>query len=489
MRKVLVSLVQLGGMQLVIAGTAIARNKVLAYRLGADGFGEFSQIALIALSVSVLVTFGLSLSLNRNVAAAQSDEERQSLLGQANGVNLSLTALFVLVGLPLLLLDPGLLRLSGLEPTPAVLASLLLLFLFIPLDAAVKHRIAFLTAILDIAGMTAGRSVALIIGTALCLPLVWYFGLLGAAAQLTLLTGTILLFLDRRCRRVGYRPWAFVFNGRLLRYLAGFGLASLTAGFAQQSTDLLVRSTLIRSVDAAQNGIYQSALSITYQVRAIVLGSVGSYSIATLSQDSSREKVIETANGLLSVVLPIGTIALGALGLLSGPAILILYSREFLPAQGVLPFLLAADFLEVTIWVLGAPLLAMNRMGVWLSLELLFAAVRTSAALLLIPRVGVVGVALGYLVATAVHLVLNVLYYLGRFHFTLSWRNVGLFLAGCAVVGGTALAGSQVVVDLRVQAIGLAVLAGYGLLCIHLLVGVPAAWASVRRSLQRRPGP
>ena len=118
MRKVLVSLIQLGGMQLVIAGTAVARNKVLAFRLGAEGFGEFSQVALIALSISVVVTFGLSLSLNRNVAAAQGDEARQALLSQANGVNLSLTALFALVALPLLLLNPGCCASRGSSPPP-----------------------------------------------------------------------------------------------------------------------------------------------------------------------------------------------------------------------------------------------------------------------------------------------------------------------------------------------------------------------------------
>lgn len=486
MRNVLVNLIQLGGMQIVIALTAIVRNKVLAIRLGAGGYGEFSQIALVALSVSVVVAFGLSLSLNRNAAAAPDQAARQRLLSQANGVNLALTAAFLAVALPLLLLHPGVVAGVGLEPTRSVVAALVLLFVFIPLDAAVKHRVAFLTAILDIAGMTSGRSLALAIGTAVTLPLVWFFGLVGAAIQLTLLTATILLFLDRRCRRIGYRPWGVLFDGKLIRFLAGFGLASLTAGFAQQFTDLLVRSTLIRTVDAAQNGIYQSALSITYQVRAIVLGSVGSYSIATLSQDASREKVIETANRLLSVVLPIATVALSLLGLLSGPAILILYSHEFLPAQAVLPFLLAADFVQVVIWVVGAPLLAMNRVGAWLGLELLFTGVRTTAALLLIPRIGVTGVALGYTVATLVHLVMTGGYYLGVFRFSVSLRNVALFLAGGVVMGLMAFAGSRVVIDLRVQGIGLAALALYTLAAVHVIMGVPAAWRQLRASLRRK---
>ena len=488
MRAILVNLVQLGGMQIVIALTAIVRNKVLAVRLGTSGYGEFSQIALVAVSVSVLVAFGLSLSLNRNVAATPERAERQRLLSQANGVNLSLTALFVLIVIPTLLLRPAAVGLVELDPRRAVLVSLLVLLVYIPLDAAVKHRVAFLTAVLDIAGMTSGRSLALGVGTVVTLPLVWFFGLVGAAAQLTLLTATILVFLDRRCRRIGYRPWAIAFEWRLVRFLAGFGIASLAAGFAQQFSDLIVRSFLIRSIGTAENGIFQSALSITYQVRAVVLGSVGSYSIATLSQDSSRDKVIDTANRLLTAVLPIATLALGLLGLLSGPAILILYSKAFLPAQAVLPFLLSTDYLRVAIWVLGAPLLADNRVRTWLVLELVSTAVRTITAVILLERVGIVGVALGFAAAIAFHLLLTGAYYLRVFRYTVKPTNIVLFIVGGVLMMAVAVAGSRVVIDLRTQGIGLAVLLIYALVCLHLIVGMGPTWRRLTMGLRRRLG-
>jgi O-antigen/teichoic acid export membrane protein len=488
MRNVVVSLIQLGGMQIVIALTAIVRNKILAYRLGAGGYGEFSQVALIAVTVSVVVAFGLALSLNRNVAAVKDHDERQRLLSQANGVNLLLSSLFVALAAAVLLFRPSLLGAVGLTPTPTVIGSALILLAFIPLDAAVKHRIAFLTAILDISGMTSGRSLALIIGTVLCLPLVWYLGLIGAALQLTLLTGTILVFLDRRSRRIGFRPWAVAFEMKLVRYLAAFGIASLVAGFAQQLSDVLVRSALIRTMDAAQNGIYQSAMAVTYQIRAVVLGSVGSYSIATLSQDATRERVIESANRLLAVVLPISALSMALLGLLSGPAILILYSGEFLPAQRLLPYLLGADFLQVVIWVMGAPLLVMNRVGAWLTLSLIVAAARTVGALLLMAPFGIVGVALAYALSAALSLVLNAYYYFRIFRFTISRLNVGLFATGGVVTGAMAYAGSKIVLDPRIQVTGTIVLVAYALICLHVVVGLPQAWASVRQSLRRKAG-
>lgn len=480
MRQVLVSLVQLGGMQFVIALTAVARNKVLALRLGTDGFGEFSQLALLAIAASVLVAFGLGMSLNRNVAAAGSAEERQRLLSQSNGVVLAMAGGIGLLAFATIALRPELLRLVGLEPRSSVVAALLVLLLYVPLEAAVKHRVAFLTAILDIRGMTAGRSTALVVGTIVSIPIVWYFGLVGAAVQLTLITACIMLLLDRRCRRIGYRPWGVRFEWTVVRFLAAFGIASLVAGFSQQLADLFVRSFLIRSTGASQNGVYQSALSITYQVKAIVLGSVGSYSIATLSQDASRERVIETAERLLAVVLPIGAVALAGLGLLSAPAVLILYSPEFLPAQELLPYLLTAEFVQVMIWVVGAPLLARGRVWTWLAFELLFSAARTVAAIVLIPRLGVTGVAVGYAAASLLHLVVTGGYYLVVFRYSISLRNLALFAAGGVLVASMAFLGARVGIDLPAYAGGLGAILLFALLSVQSVWGLREAWSRVR---------
>src|SRR5437667_3385774 len=124
MWTIFTSLVRLGGMQIVIALTAIVRNKVLALSLGVSGFGEFSQLVAIATTACVIVTFGLDLSLSRNIAAANSSAERQRLLAQANGINLVLSALGLLA-LPVIVAAPSTLGIVGIHPTPAAVAAAL----------------------------------------------------------------------------------------------------------------------------------------------------------------------------------------------------------------------------------------------------------------------------------------------------------------------------------------------------------------------------
>ena len=93
------------------------------------------------------------------------------------------------------------------------------------------------------------------------------------------------------------------------------------------------------------------------------------------------------------MIVPLATAAFAGVGLLSGAALLIAYSREFLPGQAIMPYLLLAEFVWVAIRVLGAPFIASNRLLLWVGLEVLFLGAEILLALWLVPRYGTVGLA------------------------------------------------------------------------------------------------
>lgn len=484
MWTIFTNLARLGGMQLVIAVAAIARNKILAVRLGAEGVGEFSQLVLVVLSAGTVVALGLGVSLNRNVAAAGDTAERQRLLAQANGVNLAISGLFLAVGTVLVLVNPGALSIVGLRSDPTMIAALLILFLYMLLDVAVQQRVSFLTALLDIKGMTAGRSLALLTGTAVSLPLVWFFGLIGAAVQMVVITLTVVVFLDRRCSKIGYCPWALVFDRSVMRKLAALGFASLVVNISHQLSELTVRTMLIKSFAASENGYYQAASSLVNQVATIVLGGVGSYTIAALSQNASKTNVSETSGHVLAVAIPVAVMAFGTIGLLSGPAILFAYSSEFLPAQQIMPVLVAAELLQVVVWVLGAPLLAVNRPWLWALTVLAFEVVRLLSAIWLVPTHGAYGAALSHALANAANLIATAIAFM-VLGFSISRRYVALLCLAIPVTTIVALAGSFVVFDLRVYFVGAIML---GLLCMFVVqrtVGFSAVLDRMRLVLRR----
>jgi len=472
-------------MQFVLALTAVVRNKALAYRLGAAGFGEFSQLAVLVIFGSTFVALGLGMSLNRNTAAAQDLGTRQRYLAQANSLNLIGSTLMLTFGLLVVLLRPQLLGAAGLPVEHGILLSFAIMLAFTPLEVAMQHRIGFLTGMVDVKGLSASRSAALLIGTAASLPLIWFFGLVGAAIQFVLLSALNVLLLDRRIRRLGIGPWRLAWDRNVLKALAGLGAASVAAGMLHQGSDTLNRIFLMRWTDATQNGLYQAAISITYQVKAVVLGSVGSYAVATLSQDSSSARMSDLTNQLLRIVLPIAAVALGGLGLFSGLAVILLYSPDFLAAQRVLPLLLTAEFLNVIAWVFGAPLLAREHVGAWLILEVLYATTKLAASLPLITTTGAVGLAAGYLVATAAHAWWTVLYYRRSLRLTVAGPNYLVLLLGVGTVAFLGRLGEDAVVDWARWSVGAATMIAVILVAVRLVMPYSEAVVAVRSIVSR----
>jgi O-antigen/teichoic acid export membrane protein len=138
----------------------------------------------------------------------------------------------------------------------------------------------------------------------------------------------------------------------------------------------------------------------------------------------------------------------------------------------------------VTIWVLGAPLLALKRVRAWLVLELVFLGLRVVAALTLLPAFGVVGIAAGHALATVVHLLLTGGYFLFVFRFGVARRNVLLAAVGLAVVVVASWQGARVTFDVATYAVGILAIAAFGIACVHIVFGLPDVWRRARERLR-----
>lgn len=425
---------QLAGLQLVLAVTGLVRNAVISRRLGPEGLGEFNILYALFTTVGTLIIFGMAVGLSRNVAATQDQDERQNILANANFIIWALTVIATLILVFGYQLGYFSLEQYKLEATPAVLISAVLLLFSLPLKALESNYIAFLTGIMDIRGMTSGRSMAVILGTVLTVPVVWFFGFVGATIQYVSLTLLLVVLLGYRCVKLGYRPWALRWHRPTAYGLAFFGVASLINSFVQNLSDVGIRTALINQISSAENGLYTAALLLSSQVKTIVLSSVGSYSLAAISQNHSRENIIHTANQLLKVVLPIAALAGAALGVFSVPALIILASPKFTEAAHFFPLLLGADFVQVFIWVIGAPLLALKMVRTWLVLDLIQWGTRWALVLFFLPILGSQAIVTAWFAATLLHLALNVYFYFFQLKFSLEKEHVVQLVAGLALI-------------------------------------------------------
>lgn len=428
-------------MQVVLALSGIIRNKVVALRLGPSAFGEFSQIAAIVGTVINLVSFGMGVSLSRNVAKGHTIEERQAYLANANGIVLSLSLIALVTMMPLLLTG-HLLGLVGLTEDPQTVLAAAILLAAIPFMGLLNNYLALLQGILDVKGMAVWRSGAVLLATVLSVPTVWYFGFSGAAVQFVMLSVLVSVLLGWRTRRLGYRPLAFRFDARHIAMLASFGIVSMVSGTAQSLSDTAVRTALIVEVGATANGILQASDVVATTLKGILLGSIGSVSLATVARMTDKDEISTAIDRLLNVVIPLGAVAFGLLGLLGVPAMFVLYSTAFTDGAALFPYILSADLMLVFVWVVGSPLLAAGDLALWLALDLLLAITRWAVGLLLLSHFGVLAVVIGLLVATMLHLALTFMVFRIRYELHLAAKQVYRLLWGIGFVVSLSVTGA-----------------------------------------------
>jgi O-antigen/teichoic acid export membrane protein len=432
---------QLAVMQVVLAGSGLVRNKIVAYRLGPTAFGEISQIAAVVSVITTVVCFGMAVSLSRNAAKHTSLEARQSQLAAANAIVLAL-ALVAVVASVALLASGRLLPLAGLASSAAAMGATLLFIAAIPLEGLKNNYLSLLQGVLDVRGLAVRRSVAVVLATVVAVPIVWSFGFTGAAVQFFLLSAFVALLLGWRCRAIGYAPLQVALDRGTVACLASFGLVSMASSFAQGLSDTAVRASLIEAVGAKANGLLQAPYVLSLTLKGIVLTSIGTISLATIAPRSDRADVSGAVARLLDVVVPLGASALGLLGLFGAPALTWLYSEAFAPGAALFPYLLTADLLLVFVWVIGAPLLSAGDRILWLALELVYAAARWGLALLLMRRLGGVAVVVGYLGAVGLHLLLNLAIFRLRYGLWLHARHPVQLAVGSVLVAGLSWAGA-----------------------------------------------
>ena len=429
-------------MQFVVAATGLVRNKVIALRLGPSALGEIAQLGAVVSAVLAVVSFGMQVSLSRNVARAGTFAERQAYLANANGMVLSLSLLAT--GAVFAFLIAGdLLTVVGLPVAPDVIAAAGLFFAAIPLISIGTNYLALLQGVLDVKGLATQRSLAVLLATMISVPVVWVFGLVGAAATFLILNALLTVLLGLRCRSLGYNWLALRLNREVISVLAAFGIASMAAGFAQTFADTAIRASLLKQFGSDANGLLQAPLVIATTLQAIVLGSIGSMSLATLSHASNVEETRRTIDRLLNVAIPLSTVALGLLGLLGVPAMVVLYSDKFVGSAALLPWILCANLIQVFVWVIGAPLLASGDRALWLLLDLVWDGARWAFSIALLPRYGATAIAMGMLFGFGLHLVLNILAIRFRYQLRIGWKHGAKLFVGLAIVGFVAVIGAD----------------------------------------------
>jgi O-antigen/teichoic acid export membrane protein len=332
----------------------------------------------------------MTVGLSRNVAGALNDEERQRQLSVANTLTMAVAFAVILAALAAAFTSQTRTLLGALGiPASQGQALLLLVAVLAPIEGLRNNYLSFLQGVLDIRGIATKRGVAVILATIASIPLVIVFGIAGACLQFALASALLAVLLGHRCHQLGYRPLEFRWSKSSAVGLACLGGASLLSGFAFSLTDVLIRSKLIQTAGLSEAGLYQAALLVSSQVTAIVLGSIGVFSLASISRSTDPIAIRRQLQSMYRVILPISAVSLGLLGLLEGPIFHLLFSSQFQSSATFLPLLLVSNAVQAASWIAGAPLLGCGKIRTWLSLQAISAVIRYGVAIVFLPKIGI----------------------------------------------------------------------------------------------------
>lgn len=433
MRRLVRSTAILGLGSVATVAAAIVRAKILAARLGPEGTGVLAQLASLTAVLVPLATLGIGNGLVALIAEARAANDFARVhaltrLGSrlAWGIGGGLAVVAALA-------SPWLA--AGIYRDSAFTWAILLGAASVPLSAAASVNISMLQghqAVRSMAGLNVAIAIAQI---ATIVPLAFLWGVPGAVAQLVVIaaiwawwSGRLLAPYTPRAPRTQARP--------LLRPLLRYGISSLLVGLSSTLTLLVLRSMLVDKLGLPANGIYQVCVGVSGLLMPTILNAITANvwpEIAALPNDADVPPVMRSGVRL-AFLLTTGLCA----GILVGAPIWVplFYSGRFLPALDLLPIQFLGDYFRAAAWMFGIWLVPRNRLRPWVLFDVVYGATLLLAFVLLVDRVGLKSVVIGYVLAHMTHAGLH--YWLARrsIGFRLGPDNRRLLLASLALLLG-----------------------------------------------------
>ncbi len=420
----------------------MVRVKIVALLLGPEGVGLTSQVNTLVTSLTVLLYLGLGPGVAKFLAEAnaQQDVERVRRVAVTSSVTVLVVSIVgmggaILASAPLARLTLG---------DPALRPLVLLAVLAVPLAVIATQGRALLQGFKQVRALALAGVISTLISFIAVVPLVYYFKVAGAVANIGIAWAANAALFWWFYRRVPGRPRLRIsaFDLKVLQELVGYGAATLTVSGALTLTALIIRSRIIAGLGAEQNGLYQAVYALSLQYMTLVTGAMGAYSLAHLAELGDRGLIVAEINNNLRLILLIMTPVLAAVLILRELGLVVLYSAQFLPAAPLFPLQVLGDFFQACAFAFGIALIPIGRARAYVGVNLAPTAFMLAASLVLLPLIGLQGVVLAYAIGMSIQVALGMRYLQRAIEFRTEQRNMALFarsLALLALLAGLAL--------------------------------------------------
>jgi antigen flippase len=393
--------VVIGGFSVVNLAAGLIRGKYAAEVLGTAGVGVLSQANNFFGFGTLVCALGFAAGVIRRTAEARAagrPDEGLTAASTAFTAQMLVTAVFVLSAVALLHpLYGALFSTRGFE---APFRLVLLGLPFTVVASGVLDPVFFGANRYDL--YTKASVAAVVLGLAPFLVMTALWGTAGAIAAIPV--AAVLRFLAFLRYGAALHSPARLFRPRIdvgaLAHLFRYGAVMFAVAAVGGAVSLLIRSWIIHGLGEHENGLYQVPVAFSGYYAPFLTNGLWGYFYPFVSGHPEGEGREELRRALRMIVLAVTGVAFGLL-LVQELAISLVFSREFLAATEFLPLQVLGDLFYFPAFTIGVFLLGRMRLRAYVAAAAAFPLLQGAFTLLLLPVLGLRGVAASYTLAAA----------------------------------------------------------------------------------------
>lgn len=351
----------------------MVRAKVYALVLGTYGLGIVSQIVYFSGLVCFIGTFGLPLGLIKYVSEWEKNNEWDKISNVISSFVTMLFAIGVVFAAVIIIFSSAI---SGAFLDNSHFGILIIL-------TAISFPFSFSTLIIEsfLKGIkkfkmyvfvTASISILSVILTVLLVISNELYGAVAALMVNSVFSFVFYLIFVKRKKLIKLKIGIKFNISHETKLVFAIGIASLLVGIVEQSTQLSIRTVIVKILGANLNGIYQSVASISNNYLNLFFISISTYSLPILSEMSTQENMNDELNSIfrfaILFIVPIITLTFVFRNIL----VLVLYSHSFTPGTDLMLYNFTGDFFKALTWVFGAWLIPAARIKLWASIAIIY---------------------------------------------------------------------------------------------------------------------
>lgn len=431
----------MGLLTFVTTVTAFAKNKLAAVLLGPAGIGTYAQGVTFLAFAATICTLGMGQGIVKHLAerehGAIGNISRAEIIKKALGVQLavasSVAVLVILFSRPLA---------RFLFSDSNAWKYVIVMGAAIPFTVLFTNFGYFLQGLKRLTDFTKASAINVVIGFGVFLVLVLFWRLNGAV--LSLLTaaviGSLIFYLiylrqplasESQVHSQGEEARA-----QLTLTLLKYGGVVFVSGVLETLSALLLRTWIVNYSGVALNGIYQAVVGLSGQYIGFFMLFNSAYLYPKLSSIRSPAESTAEMNYALRTGLLLAVPLIAGIIIFRTQLILILFTREFLPAATVLIWQAIGDVLKITSWFISASLLPRGRLGAYLAVSIFFAALYLVLSFTFLTRWSLTGLALAYCLSYLIYISVLLVVQAKLIKFRLSANSLAALLASAALLFG-----------------------------------------------------